>query len=283
LRALNGRLQYAAVHTRPDIAAKVGELQSNVNTATINTLLQANKILKETQETRSTNIVTVPLPLNDVAFVAFSDASFASKTRENSHLGMLICTTTAKLLANQTAPLSPIAWTSKKINRVVRSTLSAEAVALSQALDRLGWLRVFWAWLLNSSVNWREPSQILKSQNQAAAITDCKSLFDIATRTAIPACEELRTTLECLLIRERLQEGTTLRWTHSGAMLADCLTKVMDGGILREALQLGTFKLTDEEQILKQKSDAKHRILWLKTNCQSTIASPDQFSAITNK
>ena len=45
LRSLVGALQYAAVHTRPDLAAKVGELQSSVPKATVNDLLLANRVL----------------------------------------------------------------------------------------------------------------------------------------------------------------------------------------------------------------------------------------------
>ncbi|CAE7416296.1 TY5A [Symbiodinium microadriaticum] len=44
LRRLNGSLQYAAVHTRPDIAAKVGFLQSMVTKGRVKHLLEANKV-----------------------------------------------------------------------------------------------------------------------------------------------------------------------------------------------------------------------------------------------
>ena len=59
--------------------------------------------------------------------------------------------------------------------------------------------------------------------NKATAITDCKSMFDVATKNTIPACEEYRTTLECLIIRERLLNNMQMRWVHTGAMIADCL------------------------------------------------------------
>jgi hypothetical protein len=39
LRALNGSLQYASVHTRADMSAKVGYLQTQVTKATVGTLL----------------------------------------------------------------------------------------------------------------------------------------------------------------------------------------------------------------------------------------------------
>ena len=47
LRAINGSFQYAAVHTRPDLAAKDGELQSAVNSSSVETLMQANRTLHD--------------------------------------------------------------------------------------------------------------------------------------------------------------------------------------------------------------------------------------------
>ena len=47
LRSLTGALQYAAVHTRPDLAAKIGEVQSRVQKATVEEMVFANRILHE--------------------------------------------------------------------------------------------------------------------------------------------------------------------------------------------------------------------------------------------
>ena len=62
----------------------------------------------------------------------------------------------------------------EKIPRVVRSTLSAEAVALGAALDRLSWLRIFWEWMKNPGVDWSNPNQVLAEAPQAVVATDCK-------------------------------------------------------------------------------------------------------------
>ena len=52
LRGLIGSLQYAVSHTRPDMAAKLGEVQVQVQVskATVQTLLLANRVLREAQE-----------------------------------------------------------------------------------------------------------------------------------------------------------------------------------------------------------------------------------------
>lgn len=46
-------------------------------------------------------------------------------------------------------------------------------------------------------------------------------------------------------------------------MLADCLTKAMDGGTLRRALALGKYALFDELAILQQRADKRERLKWL--------------------
>ena len=263
LRQICGSLQYAAVNTRPDLAAKVGEIQSSIGSATVGHLAVANRVLAEAKKNRVC-LMIVPIHTKEVTFCGFSDASFASCHNNSSRRGLLIFATGSRLLKNQTAVISPVAWSSRKIPRVIRSTLSAEAVALSGALDRLSWIRIMWEWLKDPSVNIASPEEVLKRSPTAAIATDCKSLYDITTRTAPPACEETRTTLECLLIRERLAENCRLRWVNSQATLADCLTKIMDCSVLRQHLLSGMYALFDETATLQERADKRARFDWVK-------------------
>ncbi|CAE7412366.1 RE1 [Symbiodinium pilosum] len=263
LRQLIGSLQYAAVHTRADVCAKVGELQSAVNQAKVFHLLEANRVLQEAKQ-HHVSIMVVPIAESELTFCAFSDASFASNTKNHAHQGTVIFSTSASILENNTAVVCPMAWASKKISRVVRSTLGAEAIALSNTVDRLSWIRILWAWLKNDQVAWHRPEEALQSEPTAAAVTDCKSVYDIISRTAPPQCEEHRTTIECLLIRQRMQDNCRLRWVASQAMLADCLTKSMDASRLRECLRTGRYSLFDEDRVLKQRADKRQQLRWVK-------------------
>ncbi|OLQ06719.1 Copia protein [Symbiodinium microadriaticum] len=211
LRGLVGSLQYAVTHSRPDMAAKLGEVQSSIPKATVQTLMLANKVLRETQEHHDVSIQFLPIDPGVLTFVSFGDASFASSKSLSSHQGALICATNGDLLANREAPLCPLSWSSKKIPRVVRSTLSAEAYAMSKAVDMLGWMRALWGTVHVPSFQWQRPEEGYRQLNRAAIITDCKSLYDLVTRLAMPSCEEFRTTLEVLLIKQRCAENTTFR------------------------------------------------------------------------
>ena len=102
------------------------------------------------------------------------------------------------------------------------------------------------------------------------AVTDCKSVYDVATKNATPACHEYRTLLECLLIRERLQENMSLRWINSQAMLADSLTKSMETGLLRECLRTGRYSLFDESETLRQRATKRDKLRWLRGDGNAT-------------
>ena len=226
-------------------------------------LVCANRILHEAKVNKVT-LMTVPIAPSQVTFCAFSDASFLSGKERYAHQGSLVFATTPELLQNQKTVVAPVAWISKKIHRVTRSTLGAEAIALSGTVDRLMWIRMMWEWINDPSIDWRSPEEALQKARRAALVTDCKSAYDILTRTAIPQCEEHRTTIECLLIRERLQANCMVRWVTSNAQLADCLTKSMDATVLRECLRSGRYSLFDEGRILQQRSDKRQRLKWAK-------------------
>ena len=274
LRGLVGSLQYAAVNTRPDLASRLSQLQSSINKAKIENLLEANKLLHEAKKYHDVTITIKPIPYKDFRFMAFSDASFASHRKPDSHAGMIIVGTHHQINNNVQCPISPISWGSKKIQKVVASTLSAETTSLAAAIDQLAWLRLFWSWIHDSKVQWKDPEKALQKLEPAisvptfneakdVAITDCKSLYDLITRTAPPSCSEFRVQLVARAIKEALREGISVRWVHTGAQLADCLTKAMQCHFLRETLRLGSYRLHDEASTLKDRAQTRDRIRWL--------------------
>ena len=61
-----------------------------------------------------------------------------------------------------------------------------------------------------------------------ALVMDCRGVFDSLSKSesSCLGMKERRTGIEALAIkRSLLATGTSLRWCHSGAQLADCLTK----------------------------------------------------------
>ena len=122
---------------------------------------------------------------------------------------------------------------SKKISRVVRSTLSAEAFSMSRSVDKIGWCRLLWGTLIIPEFQRRSPPVAIRQMHAAVIVTNCKSLFDLVSRRAMLSCEEYRTTLEVLLMKERCMEHCFFRWIPTSLRLADPLTKNMDSSLLR--------------------------------------------------
>ena len=78
---------------------------------------------------------------------------------------------------------------------------------MSRSVDRLGWLRLLWGVMVIPQFPWQMPSKAYAQLPMGIITTDCRSLYDLVSRTAMPQCEEYRTTLEVLLIREQCQDN----------------------------------------------------------------------------
>ena len=301
LRAVIGSLQYAAVNTRPDLCSRLSWLQSEINRAKVSTLIDANRILHEARIHAGVQISVKAIPIDSVRFVAFSDASFASNKTTSSHQGMIIMACHQSIGSNHHGDVSPIVWHSKKIQKVAVSTLSAEAMSLAGAVDVLSWIRLYWGWIRDVTMPWKQADQTLlklppafaaltpeesddaftppdkvqgllktlPKSSEAIITTDCKSLYDLISRTAPPTCSEFRTQLQAKLIKEHLQSGIQIRWVPSGAQVADSLTKIMDNTMLRECLRIGRYCLHDESEILKARSDSRARLQWIRSSSNS--------------
>ena len=265
LRGLIGSLQYAASNTRPDISSRLSHLQSKINCAVIKDLLDGNRLLSDAKRHNEVKITYESIPIHQISFLAYSDASFATREKQQSQKGGLILAAHQDICSQKPAISSPIVWYSKKIDRVVASTLAAETYALSHAVDLVDWLRLSWAWLKNPLIPWKNPEKVWESENKSIAAIDCKSLYDVITKNSTPQCQEHRTLIEALVIKDHVKSGISLHWVHSAAQLADALTKAMDTYALRQYLEKHWCCLHDIDEILKERADRKLQRQWLST------------------
>ena len=273
LRGLIGSIQYGASNTRPDLSAKLSFIQAKITVAKIQDLLDANKLLHEAKNHKETKIVIKSIPLSDIRFVSFSDASFATRANSQSQKGCLIMAASKQIGNWQASDASPLIWYSKKISRVVASTLASEAYALSGSVDLLSWVRIHWSWICQPHDNWKRPEQCLKQCPEAYAVVDCKSLYDLIQKTTVPSCQEYRTMLEALIIKDRIKEGILIKWVHSAAQLADSLTKCMDNTTLRQFLAAGRCIIHDVDEILKVRANNRARKQWRDQHWTSEFSS----------
>lgn len=112
---------------------------------------------------------------------------------------------------------SPLAWQSKRIRRVVRSTLAAETLALADAIDTGLFLTTLHSELTGGNTK--------ATTIPIVCLTDNHSLYEAVKSTKSVADKRLRIELSSIkeLISKKKVKG--IRWLSTKCMLADCLTK----------------------------------------------------------
>ena len=54
-----------------------------------------------------------------------------------------------------------------------------------------------------------------------------------------------------------------MKWVHSAAQLADCLTKHMDCSVIRDFLQKGRCIIHDVAEVLRERADKRSKKTWM--------------------
>ena len=61
---------------------------------------------------------------------------------------------------------------------------------MSSSLDKLTWVRCLWSYIHDPKFQWNKRKESLKRVPKALLITDCKSLYDLVTKLAVPNFQE---------------------------------------------------------------------------------------------
>ena len=175
----------------------------------------------------------------------YTDASWGSRPDGTSQGGVAIFLISEECLrAGSACPLVILDWSSKKLVRMCRSSLSAEAQSAANAIDMLEWTKVFLASILWPSIDLSADSTMHKL-GVSPVITDSKGLFD-ASRSASSGLgiSEKRTAIEVKIINERMDASCGYwAWTSAAQQVADGLTKVSSRQAPADLLRRGTHAL----------------------------------------
>jgi len=210
------------------MAASVSLAQSATASATISDLLEVNKTPRFAKETASTHLVLRSLgPLYRIRFGMYCDASWATRPDGSSQGGWLIFVANTDEINNgKPFPLTVIDWASKRLTRVCRSSLAAEAQTLAMAVDSLEWLKCLFALMIWPNQR-PDNEDIMKWLGESPCITDARALYDASVSKA-PGMKltEKRTAIEIKMSCERMAAASgMLRWCNSHQQLADGMTK----------------------------------------------------------
>ena len=140
-RQLIFQLNWLATQTRPDLS-HVSELSSLLNLENDECLKQANREVKRAKKKKKKKKKSqIDIPdlgnLEQLKIVTHSDTSFGNLTDGGSQGGYI------HFLVGNNDKYMPIAWQSKRIRRVIKSTLPAETLAMVDLAEACIFYRKF--------------------------------------------------------------------------------------------------------------------------------------------
>ena len=197
------------MNSHPNLSYDVLELSFKVNNSKFGDIFDANKCLKKACMFESSMYFPKLNDLNNCKIVVFSDASHANLPNGVSSAGGFII-----FLADNKGNVWLLYWESRKIRRVVKSTLAAETLAAANAIDN--------AYYLGEIL-----SEILFKYEKDIPIelyVDNKSLHDNVFSVKNVAEKRLR--IDIASIKELVtEEKLNVNWVETKYQLADGLTK----------------------------------------------------------
>ena len=261
MRTCAGQLAWVANSTRPDQAFLASYLQGVQDKGTVAHLQLYNKALREMKERKACLRFPAGIPIEDWRIICIADAGWATRANGDSQGGYLLCMSTPSILQRKRSPCWIIDWQSKKLRRVVRSSVAAETLSGQNGLDGLVAFQALMAETLEN-ITPRE-FRDAKPKNPSALVIDSKGFFDAVTRSCCSQAvsQERRLQIEYSIAKETTEsQNIIVFWVNNLRMSADCLTKLKgDTKPLFEILEGGSYEITicnqsgkKEKQAMKQ-------------------------------
>jgi hypothetical protein len=257
LRALVGALAWPATQCVPQLSAAVSLLQGALSSAKVQDILDANKVLRFAKDVVQRYEMTMVRhgTFEEIRYSTYCDAAWATRQDGSSQGGYLtFIANDQEMKLGKPMQLTILDWASRKLQRMCRSSLSAEAQSAAIAVDELEWLKVFNAALVNPLVDIQD-DETMKKTGESALVTDAKSLFDASkSMSSGLKLSEKRTAIEVAIVKQRLRAmDGTWRWVNSHQQLADGLTKTAAKEKFHEVLQRGVHQLRYDENFVAAK------------------------------
>ena len=210
-RGLVGSLNWIVQNTRPDLSFELTDLSTKFQRAEVRDLQQVIKTLLKIKEEKSELLFPYLGDPVNWEIITFSDASFGNLCNGTQSCGGYVVFLAGNNLC------STLTWRSGKVKRVVKSTLAAEGLILSEALDEAIYIKKIICNTLNM--------EFCPDKLPIIGITDQEGLAKNLNSTKLVDDKRLR--IDLASIKENLMKGliSEIRLTDSKGQLADVLTK----------------------------------------------------------
>ena len=261
LRAINGSLNWLATQSRPDLSTQVSFSQQAFPRPKVSDALAANQAVRRAKQHAALPVVYRAIPVEKLTVMIHSDAAYANGREGATQAGYIVSFTDSAMHDGCAVPWTPAFWKSYRLPRVVNSTLSAEAQAMTMATGMGEWALL----LLSEALDGRTFLQSMWAtacRRTCLVVTDCKSLFDHVQSQSSPTLDDRRTALDIVILRESLSKTLgSLRWVPTHFMLADSLTKENADAfdLLRGCLREGVYQIAPEADVLEFRASERAR------------------------
>ena len=206
LRRASGQLMWITSQNRIELCYENCMLANSIAKSTVKDLFQANKLIRKAKSQPFPLTFPRNFDFGSCYIIAYGDASFANLPDSGSQGGHIV------FLADASGKFCPITWQSKRLQRVVSSTIAAECLAVTKAAQ--------------ASVHLRELlHEVLPNVLPTIHVySDNKSLIESVHSSTSVDDKHLQINISVLrdMLKHELKE---LRWLPSDKNLADCLTK----------------------------------------------------------
>ncbi len=203
-----GQINWLSSQGRPDIAVDSCFLSNSLKTVDKRLFVLANKVVRKAQ--CQTIVLRFPrvFDTSSCYIISFSDASFNNLPNAGTQ-GSYVT-----FLVDQNGCFCPIAWQSRKVRRVIKSTIAAECLAAVEAAE----MSIFLAYLVKDILE-------LPKLIDTFVYCDNKNLVNAAHSST--NVEDKRLVIDVSMLRDFLEhkELTGFVWVPTEKQLANPLTK----------------------------------------------------------
>ena len=123
MRSMLGALGYSARESRPDLSGPVSILQSRFNRDQVSDMQETNRVVRLAKAHTDLALPVCEIPVDQVCFVSYGDASGGSTRAEQAQAGYVIMFADMSLLAGLAAPVTLVSLRSRRVERVCSQCL----------------------------------------------------------------------------------------------------------------------------------------------------------------
>ena len=208
LKQLSGQLNWLVTQCRPDVAFENCVIGNSVSRACSRDVVFANKAVRKLKTSTSTLSFHCDIDLSECTVVSFCDASFGTLPNGGSQ-GAFIT-----FVVGKNGLYSPITWQSRRLKRVVKSTIAAECLACIDAAETTV--------LIATALR-----QFLRDSCQIRTMIYCDNKSLVNSVYSSTNVEDKRLRIDICVLRDMIanKEVSDVVWISKNLQIANCMTK----------------------------------------------------------